>query len=266
MPDSTTTYETVRYELDDAVATITMDRSDRRNALNRALERDLLATLQRAAADDAVRAVVLTGAGKDFCSGADLASFGPSLSGEQARDHLLSAYWPLVELLVAMPKPTVAAVNGTAAGAGCSLALACDLAVMADDAALLQAFSNIGLVPDAGSSWFLARHLGYRRAYAIIAEGRPVPAARCQALGLVNRVVPPGDLLRETRAWATDLALRPTLALGLSKQALQAALTSTLEATVHLEGDLQARCVESADHAEGVRAFLEKRLPVFRGR
>ena len=259
-------YEALLYDHTDAVATITMNRPDQRNALNRALERDLTDALTRARDDEAVRAVVLTGAGKDFCAGADLASFGAGLSGAQARRHILEAYWPIVELVVSMEKPVIAAVNGVAAGAGCSLALACDLLVMADDAALLQAFSNIGLVPDAGSSWFLARQVGYHLAYQMAIEGVPVDALRCLALGLTNKVVPLDDLLPTAHAWAERLAARPTFALGLTKQAMHTALTASLEETVQLEAALQERCFETEDHAEGLRAFLEKRPPVFSGR
>ncbi len=266
MSEILTTYETVGYAQADAVATVTMNRPERRNALDRALERDLTAALEQARDDTEVRAVVLTGAGKGFCAGADLTSFGGRITGEQAQRHILTAYWPLVALLVTMPKPVIAAVNGVAAGAGCSLALACDLVVMADDASLLQAFSNLGLVPDAGSSWLLARQVGYRLAYQIAVEGERIPAARCLEVGLANRVVPADRLLAEAQAWAARLAQRPTLALGLTKQTMQTALTASLEETVRLEAALQARCFESEDHAEGLAAFLEKREPQFKGR
>ncbi len=266
MIETQTTYEALVYEQDEAVAILTMNRPERRNALNRALENDLMAALDRARDDEAVRAVILTGAGRDFCSGADLASFGGPLTGKKAHRHILEVYGPIVERIVTMEKPIVGALNGTAAGAGCSLALACDLRVMADDASLMQAFSNIGLVPDAGSTWLLARHVGYSRAFEICALGERLPAARCLALGLTNRVAQAGLLMEEARAWAAHLAQRPTLALGLTKKALHLAQTATLADTIAYEATLQERCIESEDHREGVMAFLEKRDPVFEGK
>ena len=266
MSETTTTYETVLVARTDAVATITMNRPDRRNALNRELERDLAQALTQIRDDASVRAVVLTGAGKGFCAGADLASVPPGFTGAQARKHIIEAYWPIVELLVTMEKPVIAAINGVAAGAGCSVALACDLSVMAEDAALLQAFSNIGLVPDAGSSWLLARQVGYHIAYQIAVEGQPVEAMRCLALGLTNKVVPADQLMPKAQAWAAKLSKRPTFALGLTKKAMHGALTSSLHETVVHEAVLQERCFASEDHAEGIRAFLEKRAPIFKGR
>ncbi len=259
-------FETVILDREEAVATITMNRPERRNALNAALDRDLRAALDAVADDDAVRAVVLRGTGPGFCAGADLTVLQAATDPEDVYEHIMTRYWPIVEHLVTMPKPVLAAVNGMAAGAGCALALACDLRVMAADAHLMMAFSNIGFVPDSGASWLFVRQIGYGRAFELAAEATPIPAERCHDLGLTNRVEPADELWTATAAWARDLAQRPTLALGLTKQALHAAQEQSLEATVETEAQLQMRAVQSHDHREGVQAFLEKRDPEFDGR
>jgi 2-(1,2-epoxy-1,2-dihydrophenyl)acetyl-CoA isomerase len=165
-----------------------------------------------------------------------------------------------------MDKPTIAAVNGAAAGAGLSFALACDLRIMSDQAILLMAFSNIGLVPDSGGSWFLARTVGYARAFEIAGTGRRVDAAEALALGLVQQVVPADEVLRAAQRLAAELAARPTAALAWTKRLMRAALTGSLEDTIEREAQLQAAAVRSHDHQEGVQAFLEKREPRFEGR
>jgi 2-(1,2-epoxy-1,2-dihydrophenyl)acetyl-CoA isomerase len=165
-----------------------------------------------------------------------------------------------------MPKPVIGAINGVAAGAGASLALACDLRVMADDASLLQAFVNIALVPDAGSTYFLTRLVGYSRALEIALSGARVPAARCLELGLANRVVPATELPAAAQGWAAELAQGPTQAIGLTKQLLHQATLASLEEMLEREAELQTIAIQSADHREGVAAFREKRIPRFQGR
>ena len=221
---------------------------------------------QEAADDDQVRAVLVTGAGKGFCSGADLRAFQSLPNGEQIYEFIMSSYQPMMATIMSMPKPVVAAVNGAAAGAGASLALACDLRLMAHDASLLMAFSNIGLVPDAGATWFLARQVGYSRAYEIAVEGAHLPADRCLELGLTNKVVPADQLLSIGMAWARKLAERPTMALGFTKQAMQFALLNDLRSTIEYEAQLQKEAAGSQDFIEGVMAFIEKREPRFQGR
>lgn len=256
---------TVLYRLDGNVATITLNRPHVRNAISRELHQELIAAFTRARDDQDARAVVVTGAGKGFCSGADLSIFGEQPSPDEVYEYIVANYQPLMELICTLPKPVIAAVNGVAAGAGASLALAADLRIMADDASLLQAFSNIGLVPDAGATWLLVRSVGYSRAFEMAAEGAPVSAARCLELGLANRVVAAAELLDRAQTWAAGLAQRPTLALALTKQAMYQALQSDLQQAIEYEARLQKQTLPSTDHAEGVAAFLEKRPARFSG-
>jgi len=259
-------FKTVLTATENGVLTLTMNRPQKRNALDAALNADLLAAFIAAEADDAVRAIVLTGAGKGFCAGADLAVFGANPTPDQVYQAIIDTYQPLMGKLATMEKPIIAAINGAAAGAGAALALACDLQVMADDASLMMAFSNIGLVPDAGASWFLVRQVGYGRAFQIAAEGEPLPAATCLDWGLANKVVPAGQLLEITQAWAGRLARRPTVALGLTKHVLNFSMQHFLAASIEYEARLQKRTITTADHREGVQAFLEKRPPRFTGK
>lgn len=260
-----TTYQTIQYFVENAVALISLNRPERRNALTAELLSELLQACETVRNDPAVRAVVLTGEGPTFCSGQDLSIFTGKIEGHVVRDAVIKLYKPLILTMVELEKPIVGAINGGAAGAGASLALACDLRIMAEDSYLLQAFSSIGLVPDAGSTWFMARQLGYSRALQLCIEAERIPAARCLELGLCNHVAPAAELRAEALAWAQKLAQRPTLAVGWTKQALAAAVTTTLEASIHLEAELQAQAVATQDHIEGVTAFLQKRAPQFKG-
>ncbi len=260
------TYETLLYQVTNNVALITMNRPDRRNALNQALNADLLAAFRQSQTDEAVRAIVLTGAGKGFCAGADLTVFSEIPGPEALHDIIIETYDPLMNLITSLKKPVIAAINGVAAGAGMALALACDLQVMAHNASLMMAFSNIAFVPDAGATWFLMRQIGYGRAYQMTIEGQPVTAEQCFHWGLTNKVVPAGRLLAETLAWAETLAARPTLALGLSKHALQFAAHHSLSATIAYEAALQKQTVASHDFQEGVAAFMQKREAEFTGK
>jgi 2-(1,2-epoxy-1,2-dihydrophenyl)acetyl-CoA isomerase len=259
-------YETVLYELYGQAVKITMNRPQRRNALNEALHRDLQAALERAENDKNVRAIVLTGAGKGFCAGADLAGFQQMPTPDQVYDVIVNSYQPLIGIITRIKMPVIAAVNGTAAGAGASLALACDLRVMADDGSIMMAFSNVGLVPDAGATWLLVRQVGYSRAYEIAIEGHKIPADRCLEWGLTNKVVPADALLDVALAWAVKLAKRPTLALGLTKHALNHAALNDVASTIEFEARLQKQTIPSHDHMEGVTAFLQKREPNFQGK
>jgi 2-(1,2-epoxy-1,2-dihydrophenyl)acetyl-CoA isomerase len=258
-------YDALSLDVDGAVATIVMQRPERRNALNETLDAELRDAVAAVGDDDAVRAVLLRGAGPGFCAGADLEVLRDGPSPQEIYDHVTERYVPLVRRLTSMPKPVVAAVNGTAAGAGMALALACDLRVMADDARLVLAFSNIGFVPDSGASYLLARQVGYSRAFEMAATADPVDAERCEALGLANRVVPADRLAEAARDWADELAERPTATLGWTKEALRFAMDHSLGRTMEFEARLQSRAVQTDDHAEGVEAFLGKRSPTFTG-
>ncbi|MBX3009993.1 MAG: enoyl-CoA hydratase/isomerase family protein [Caldilineaceae bacterium] len=258
--------QTVLYTVEAGVATLTLNRPTRRNALTPAMLQALLAAFQQAGQDEQVRAILITGAGKGFCAGQDLSIFDGTPAPDAVREIILQYYRPLIESICQLEKPVIAAINGVAAGAGASLALACDLRIMADDASLLMAFSNIGLVPDAGASWFLTRLVGYSRAYEIAISGERVTATRCLDLGLTNRVTAVDGLLTEAQQWAHQLAQRPTVALGLTKRVMRQATTADLASILAAEAALQAQATLTADHREGVLAFAEKRPPVFTGR
>lgn len=258
----------VRYEVADGVATITLNRPEVLNALSAALLAELRQAMERAAADDTVRAVVFTGAGRGFCAGADLAgrqaegASGLSDSGALLRER----YHPIVLAMRSMPKPIVTAVNGVAAGAGMSLALAGDIVLAGASASFLQAFSKIGLVPDAGSTYFLPRYAGEMRARALAILAEKIDAEHAQRIGLVWQVHPDAALQEEAGKLARHLAQMPTMAYGLIKEALNASLDSDLPTQLEREATAQSKASRSEDFKEGVAAFLEKRKPVFKGR
>lgn len=258
--------QTVLYQVEAGVATITLNRPERRNAVTPEMLQLLRTRFEAASEDNRVRAVLVTGAGKGFCAGQDLSIFGGIPEPDAVREVVLNYYRPLIESICRLEKPVIAAMNGAAAGAGASLALACDLRIMADDATLLLAFSNIGLVPDAGASWFLTRLVGYSRAYEIAISGERIPASRCTELGLANRVTAADTLLNDAQQWAQQVAQRPTIALGLTKRVMYQATMQDLAAILVAEAELQAQATLTADHREGVIAFVEKRQPIFKGR
>jgi 2-(1,2-epoxy-1,2-dihydrophenyl)acetyl-CoA isomerase len=207
--------------------------------------------------------VVLTGAGRAFCAGQDLRETGAL---ENVGETIRETYNPIVETLMGMPKPVIAAINGAAAGAGLSFALACDVRYMADNAVLMMAFSNIALVPDSGGSWLLPRIVGYARAFELAASGRRVAAPEALELGLVQRVLPGDELMAAAHETAVMLAARPTQALGWTKRLMRAAEQGSPADVMELEAQLQDLAVATDDHAEGVAAFLEKREARFEGR
>ena len=256
-------YETIRWTVAEGVGTITLNRPESLNALNAAMRRELAAAVKAAGRDDAVRCVVLTGEGRGFCSGADLREGDEE---RQFRQVLTDEYNPLIASLRGLPKPVVAAVNGVAAGAGVSLALACDLVYASEDARFIQAFVRIGLIPDSGSTRTLVRALGRHRAAELIFFGEPMSAAEAAAAGLVNRVFAATEFADGVREVARRLAAAPTAAIGLAKRSISNAEQADLAASMALEADLQSLAGGTADHAEGLAAFAEKRDPRFTGR
>jgi 2-(1,2-epoxy-1,2-dihydrophenyl)acetyl-CoA isomerase len=247
---------------DGAVLTITLNRPDVLNAFNSEMHRGLAAALKDAR-DGGVRAVVLTGAGRGFCVGQDLTEFreAPGDIGSRLRSN----YHPNIRAIRALEKPVIAAVNGAAAGAGMSLACACDLRIAADSATFVPAFINIGLIPDSGGSYFVTRILGPARAFEWLASGRRLTAAEAHAWGLVSEVVEAGALSSRAAELAAQAADLPTRGVGMTKRLLDHAVTATLEEQLEREAQLQAAATQTEDFKEGVAAFLEKRPPRFRG-
>ena len=245
-----------------AVLTITLSRPDVLNAFNAALHKGLAAALKEARGPD-VRAVVVTGAGRGFCVGQDLTEFREA-SGDIG-SRLRSTYHPNVLAVRALEKPVIAAVNGVAAGAGMSLACACDLRLAADSASFVPAFINIGLVPDSGGSYFVTRILGPARAFEWLASGRKLTAAEAHAWGLVSEVVETDALPARAAELAAQLAALPTRAIAMTKRLIDHAVNATLAQQLEREAELQTAATQTGDFKEGVAAFLEKRPPMFRG-
>ncbi|MBU0641441.1 MAG: enoyl-CoA hydratase/isomerase family protein [Planctomycetes bacterium] len=253
----------------DQVRTITLNRPTVLNACNRALLAALGEAVTAAAVDRSVRCLLITGAGRAFCSGQDLVELkqrveaGSPINLEQ---RLRERYNPIISTIRTMAKPVVAAVNGVAAGAGASLALACDLRVAAESATFIQAFVRIGLVSDAGSTFMLPRLVGAARAAELAFTGRTLDASEAQRIGLVNRVVPDEELPAAAVEYAAQLAALPTRAVGLMKQMLNAAWAANLDEQLELEARLQTTATQTEDHQEGLAAFFEKRPAQFAGR
>ena len=253
----------VLTERDGAVLTITLNRPEVFNAFNAALHAALRTALEEAAAPE-VRAVVITGAGRGFCSGQDLKEFQEM--PDSIRERLESTYHPNIRLIRGLEKPVIAAVNGPCAGAGLSLAAACDIRIASDAATFVPGFIGIGLIPDSGGSWFVHRLLGFARAFEWMTSNRKLTASEAHAWGLVSEVVEADAFAARTAEFAAGYAALPTRAIGMTKRLFEHAYGATLEAQLSLEAELQQAATGSADFAEGVQAFLEKRPPSFTGR
>jgi 2-(1,2-epoxy-1,2-dihydrophenyl)acetyl-CoA isomerase len=255
--------ESLLVESADGVATLTLNRPAALNALDASLKASLLAVFRSLARDAAVRVVVLTGAGRAFCAGQDLREHASNAAATTA--ELRSVYNPLILAIRGLEKPVIAAVNGVAAGAGVSLALACDLRLAAAEASFVLSFARIGLVPDSGATWFLPRLVGPARAAELAFLGDPVGAEEALRIGLVNRVVPGDALAAEARALAQRLASAAPRALALTKRALNRCIDATLDDQLEYEAILQGLAASTSDHSEGLAAFREKRPPRFTG-
>ena len=262
MPDAP--FTALRWAAADGVATITLDRPDALNSLEATLKRELLVALGEAARDRTVRVVILTGAGRAFCAGQDLKERlapDPTPLDVEVRER----YNPIIVAMRRLPKPIIAAVNGVAAGAGASLAFAADLRIAAEGASFVLAFGRIGLVPDSGASWFLPRLVGAAHAAELLYLSDPMPAEEALRIGLVSQVVPGVALLDHARTLAAKLAQGSPTALALTKRALDRSLGVGLVEALDHEASLQGIAGRTADHAEGIAAFVEKRAPRFSG-
>jgi 2-(1,2-epoxy-1,2-dihydrophenyl)acetyl-CoA isomerase len=255
-------------DLDEGVLTLTLNRPDKLNAFTDALHLALRAQIQRAHDEPEIRAVLITGAGRAFCAGQDLGDRDPRrMDGPPDLGHTLATFYnPTLRLIRSLEKPVIAAVNGVAAGAGANMALACDIVLAARSARFIQAFSKIGLTPDAGGSWSLSRLLGEARAKGLALTAEPLSAERAEAWGLIWKCLDDEALMPTARDLARRFAEGPTRGLGLTKVSIQSAATRSFDEQLDVERDLQRIAGRTRDYAEGVTAFLDKRQPKFEGR
>ena len=257
-------YQTLLYTIQDGLLTITMNRPEVYNAFNEEMKKELNDALKEAEKDPVVRCLVLRGAGdKAFCSGKDLKEHAGTK--RSLKESLEKSYNPMIRRMRAMEKPIIGMINGVAAGAGCSVALACDMRIMSNTAKLIEVFIKIGLVPDSGSHWFLPRLVGMARAFEYAATGRDITADEAERVGLVNRVVPANQLEQVTTEIGRTLASAPTRSIGLIKRTLNKAIASDLDTILDYEAYIQQIASETEDHREGLTAFLEKRGARFKG-
>jgi 2-(1,2-epoxy-1,2-dihydrophenyl)acetyl-CoA isomerase len=258
-------YKFLRYTNESGIATIALNRPEVYNALNDEITFEMQDALKVVAKDDSVRVVVLTGEGKAFCSGQDL----KSSAGQENRsflDSLHKRYNPIIRAMRGLPKPIICRLNGVAAGAGCSIALACDMIIASEEASLIEVFINIGLVPDSGSSFFLPRLVGMQKAFELCAMGSKVKAKEAESMGLINKAVATDQLDAAVKEYADHFAKAPTKSIGLIKKMLNKSATSTLDEMLDYEAYCQEIAGNSQDYKEGVTAFLEKRKPDFKGK
>lgn len=259
-------YETILFKISEGVGQITLNRPEVYNALNNQIKVELKNAFEKMDQNPEVRVIVLTGQGAAFCSGQDLKAAQSELSGTTYSEAVKTYYNPLILTMRNLPKPIICQLNGVAAGAGCSLALACDLIIASQKASLAELFVGIGLVMDSGSTYFLPRMVGSLRAFEIAATGRTVPATEAVQIGLVNQAVPDDQLDGVVNKAAHQLSQAPTKTIGLIKKMLNQSQHMTLEKVLEYEAEVQDQAAATEDHQEGVRAFLEKRKPQFTGK
>lgn len=256
---------TVLLVKENGVGYITLNRPDKYNSFNREMALALQAALDDCGADDAVRCICITGAGKGFCSGQDLAE-ATNPSPEDFERLVREHYNATITRLRQIEKPIMAAVNGVAAGAGANIALACDIVLAANSASFIQAFSKIGLIPDSGGTWFLPRLIGMQRAAALMFTGDKVTAQDAVAMGMIYKAFSDEDFVTEVRKMAESMAQMPTLGIGLTKRLLNHSFSNSIEQQLAMEKEVQVQAGSSYDFKEGVQAFLEKRKPQFKGK
>src|SRR5580698_5592178 len=261
-------YETILFEAANGAARLTLNRPDRLNSFTVQMHSEVADALSKVESDDAIRALLLTGAGRGFCAGQDLSdrAVAPGADGLDLGESLENRYNPLIRRLVELPKPVVCAVNGVAAGAGANIAFAADIVFAAKSAKFIQSFSNIGLLPDSGGTWILPRLVGHARALGLALTGEPIASEKAESWGLIWRCIDDDQLKAETDRLVARLASGPTKGLAAIKLAMRKGWLSSLDEQLDRERDLQRELGRSADYKEGVTAFTEKRPPKFSGR
>jgi 2-(1,2-epoxy-1,2-dihydrophenyl)acetyl-CoA isomerase len=258
-------YETILYSVENAIATLTLNRPQSLNAFNDQMIREATEAFKQADREATVRCIVITGAGRGFSSGQDLADTQSRGDGFSIGEHLRNGYHRLIKQMVKTEKPILGAINGVAAGAGCGVALACDFRIASEKASFMLAFSKIGLVPDSGLNWMLPRLIGYARAYQMAITAEKLPAATALEWGLVNVVAPEADFAATVQQWAAQFASGATRAFGLTKRIMYRSFEMDLDEALDYEAHLQDIAARSDDFKEGVRAFLDKRPAQFKG-